>query len=310
MPVNSLDLEALLSPDEDFSDPVKRAATAQALRKQFDMGTLGQLMGLAPTVQAGGAMQEQAGGSLKLALAKQQAAKEAQIAAQQRAETARWQQMNYDQRERSNDALAGNRATTQGVAQQAAGRADTAASDVHDLRATQIREKQQTDQDKYLGALGTAENALVNVDRLLNHPGRKAAVGGSFLTSMVPGTDARDYKIKLGQMSGTAFMQAREGLKGAGQVTDFEGRKAEQAVTVLMDQTATEAAHQQALLDFRDAMQRSVMKLRQRAVESGATPDLLRNTEPNPAPGPGQAASPGPGAATVYKYDAQGRRVQ
>jgi hypothetical protein len=84
MPVNGLDLEALLNPDEDFSDPVKRQATAAALRRQQGLGMVGQLMGVQPTMQAGAAMQENAQGSLRSALAKQQAAKEAAARASER----------------------------------------------------------------------------------------------------------------------------------------------------------------------------------------------------------------------------------
>ena len=90
--MDGLDLEMLLSPDEDFSDPAKRQATAAALRRQYNMGTLGQLMGTQPTVAAGSAMQERAGGSLRSALAKQQAQKEAAA----RAEERRQAQMNAD----------------------------------------------------------------------------------------------------------------------------------------------------------------------------------------------------------------------
>lgn len=89
-----LDLELLLNPDEDFSDPAKRQATAAALRRQYDMGTLGQLMGTQPTVQAGSAMQEASQGSLRGALAKQQAAKEAAARAEERKQA----QANEDRR--------------------------------------------------------------------------------------------------------------------------------------------------------------------------------------------------------------------
>lgn len=98
-------LDAFLDPDEDFSVPEKRAATAAALRKQFNYGTLGQLMGVQPTQQAGSAMQEQSQGSLKLAMAKQQDAREAASRAAERQSDLEWKQMQYDQSERQNKAL-------------------------------------------------------------------------------------------------------------------------------------------------------------------------------------------------------------
>lgn len=70
-------LELLLDPEDQLADPIKRKATAAALRRQNAYGTLGQLMGVQPTQQAGVAIQEGAQQSLRSVLAKQQAAKEA-----------------------------------------------------------------------------------------------------------------------------------------------------------------------------------------------------------------------------------------
>jgi len=84
--------DELLNYDQDFSDPVSRAATAQALRRQYNYGTLGQLMGVDPTAKAGTAMQEGSMGSLKMALGKQNAMKEAKARqAEQDAAQKRWE---------------------------------------------------------------------------------------------------------------------------------------------------------------------------------------------------------------------------
>lgn len=48
---------------------------------------------------------------------------------------------------------------------------------------------------------------------------------------VAPGTPLGNLKGDLDQALGQSFMQAREGLKGGGQITDFEGRKAEEAYT-------------------------------------------------------------------------------
>jgi hypothetical protein len=68
-------LELLLS-DDALDTPEKAAATAAALRRQQKLGTLGTLMGVAPTQQVGAQLQEGAQTSLRAAMAKQQAAKE------------------------------------------------------------------------------------------------------------------------------------------------------------------------------------------------------------------------------------------
>ena len=87
--------EALLS-DDEIRDP---AAIAAALRRQQKLGTLGQLMGVAPTREVGGQMVEGAQTSLRSAMAKQQAAKEAAARAEERKQAqANWQaQMEREQ---------------------------------------------------------------------------------------------------------------------------------------------------------------------------------------------------------------------
>jgi hypothetical protein len=92
-------LELLLDPEDQLADPIKRKATAAALRRQNAYGTLGQLMGVQPTMQAGTAIQEGAQQSLRAALAKQQAAKEAAARKLEREQAqANWQaQMERDQ---------------------------------------------------------------------------------------------------------------------------------------------------------------------------------------------------------------------
>ena len=80
--------EALLAPEEEMLDtPEKQRALAAGLRRQHDLGTLFQLMGLPPTVQAGQSLQKQAMGGLDLALGKQSSAAESKRRAMERAQS-------------------------------------------------------------------------------------------------------------------------------------------------------------------------------------------------------------------------------
>lgn len=80
--------EALLAPEEEMLDtPEKQRALAAGLRRQHDLGTLFQLMGLPPTVQAGQALQKQSMGGLDLALNKQASAAESKRRAMERAQS-------------------------------------------------------------------------------------------------------------------------------------------------------------------------------------------------------------------------------
>ena len=71
------------------------------------------------------------------------------------------------------------------------------------------------------------------VNDLLAHPGKKMAVGMSSINPMnyIPGTDGKDFRVRLEQLQGQQFMQAFESLKGGGQITNVEGDKATRAIS-------------------------------------------------------------------------------
>ena len=71
------------------------------------------------------------------------------------------------------------------------------------------------------------------VNDLLAHPGKKMAVGMSSINPMnyIPGTDGKNFRVRLEQLQGQQFMQAFESLKGGGQITNVEGDKATRAIS-------------------------------------------------------------------------------
>ena len=88
-------------------------------------------------------------------------------------------------------------------------------------------------------AVESANNTLGLIEKLKTHPGLETSVGGKGLTGgllggwVMPGTDAADFHALLDQVKGGTFMQAYQGLKGAGQITEVEGKKAENAIARL-----------------------------------------------------------------------------
>ena len=70
---------------------------------------------------------------------------------------------------------------------------------------------------------------------------------------------------RINQLTGQAFLQAFEELKGAGQITEKEGEKATQAKTRLGEQAVGDADYRAALKEFRDEVVRLVKLARQRA---------------------------------------------
>lgn len=73
-----------------------------------------------------------------------------------------------------------------------------------------------------------------------------------------PGTAMGNFQADLAQASGQAFLQARQMLKGGGQITDFEGRRAEAAISRL--QVAAEKGDQDAFNDALDDFEAAVVE--------------------------------------------------
>jgi hypothetical protein len=112
-----------------------------------------------------------------------------------------------------------------------------------------------------------ANQTIALLDRLKTHPGRKMATGAS---SMVPadklaGTDARDFVALLGQLRGKQFLEAFNSLKGGGQITEVEGKKAEDAIATIQDRGQSEEAYLQAIEDLRGVIQQGVARAKQKA---------------------------------------------
>lgn len=74
--------------------------------------------------------------------------------------------------------------------------------------------------------LDSAEFINSQIDELVNHPAKKYSVGAASLVPVLPGTPQADFKARIKQIEGGAFLQAYETLRGAGQITEVEGEKA------------------------------------------------------------------------------------
>lgn len=114
--------------------------------------------------------------------------------------------------------------------------------------------------------LATAEQAIKELDALIEHPGLNEITGAfdQFRPSWSMRAEGRDALARFNQAKGRAFLQAYGMLKGGGQITEVEGLKAEQAMA-RMDRAQSEADFKQALKDFRDAVATGMDKLRQKA---------------------------------------------
>ena len=131
--------------------------------------------------------------------------------------------------------------------------------------AMELQEAEHLAQD----AIFKMDASLDIIDQAINHPGLDGSVG--LVQGHVPpwNNDTANFHAILAQIQGTAFLQAFESLKGGGQITEIEGRKAENAMARL-NRVQSEEGFKKSLNELREAIQSA----RERAIErSGGNVD-------------------------------------
>ena len=156
-----------------------------------------------------------------------------------------------------------------------------------DMKVQAQQQKLQAKQQKDISAMENADassaQALTLIDQIASHKGKSDAVGLSSVANVVaiPGSDRQDFLSKLDQLKGQQFLQAFQSLKGAGAITEVEGKKAEQAIANL-NAAQSEDQFDQALQEYRkvisDAQSRTQKNMAQynRAMEG----DVSQSVEP------------------------------
>jgi hypothetical protein len=114
------------------------------------------------------------------------------------------------------------------------------------------------------GAQKQAEVTSMKIDRLINDPNLDKAVGWtSYAPDALVPNSVISVRGQVRELMGGAFLEARQMLKGGGQITDYEGKKAEAAYTRM--ETAIRSSDpndfKQALADFKQAIADGVQKL-------------------------------------------------
>lgn len=135
----------------------------------------------------------------------------------------------------------------------------------------------QTTAEKAAGfATKTVEGRalLTQIDELRSHPGKSRSLG--MIEGNLPNfrldPNVADFRERVEQIEGGAFLQARQQLKGGGQITDYEGDRAAAAL-VRAKQAKTEAAFDRAMDDF----ERHVIDMYDAfATEAKQKPDNIR----------------------------------
>jgi hypothetical protein len=113
--------------------------------------------------------------------------------------------------------------------------------------------------------IDNADTAVKHVQELLNHPAFKSSVGmGVPGMKYVPGTAQADFRSRMDQIQGGAFLTAIDTLKGTGAITEVEGTKATAAKNRMATATS-EKAFNDAAKDFLDIMEQGVKQTYSRA---------------------------------------------
>jgi hypothetical protein len=136
-------------------------------------------------------------------------------------------------------------------------------------------EKRQAEVEKLSPAISQANDALKLIDRMVGTPdgkikpasGFKGAVGAGLGLRFIPGTSEADFQAMNDQITGGAFLQAFNDLKGGGAITEKEGEKATNAIT-RMKLSLSEKEYITAAREFQEVLRRGVENA-QRKIKSG-----------------------------------------
>lgn len=116
-----------------------------------------------------------------------------------------------------------------------------------------------------------AKQTIGLIDKLLAHPGFSTVVGAKGPTGVpaaagypIPGTDAANFVVLRNQLVGKQFLQAYETLKGTGQITEIEGKKATDAIA-RMDTSQSEDEFRKAAGEFRGVIEAGLARARDKA---------------------------------------------
>lgn len=127
--------------------------------------------------------------------------------------------------------------------------------------------------------LANADQTLGIINQVINHPGLESAVGIGMMnpTGFIPGTEATNFKVASDQLTGKAFLQAFQSLKGAGAITEQEGSKATAAIARL-NRAQSPDEYKKGVRELRDIVEDGAARARKQAAKA--------------APGGGAASTP------------------
>lgn len=118
--------------------------------------------------------------------------------------------------------------------------------------------------------IATAEQSIKQIDDLIKHPAFESSVGMTMLPGarFIEGTPQADFTARLDQLKGGAFLQAFQSLKGGGQITEVEGKKATDAIT-RMNKSQSESEFKTAAKEYQDIVKAGIQRAKTKAGNPG-----------------------------------------
>ena len=148
---------------------------------------------------------------------------------------------------------------------------------------------------KARSGLPVAENTFQTtkevIEKIRNHPGLEWGVGAPSYIPPIRGTSVQDFATLVEQAKGGAFMQAVQGMRGLGALTEQEGKAATAAIA-RMDRAQSRPAFLDALKDYESIMERGLAVQRRLAAVGQDQPQQPQLPQRGQQPPPGGEPSP------------------
>lgn len=103
--------------------------------------------------------------------------------------------------------------------------------------------------------------AIDTINQIRNHPGKQYGLGVAGVLPGIPGTQQKGFVSLVDQAKGKTFLEAFNSLKGGGQITEAEGRKATEALARL-DRAQRPEDFDKALSDLETVIQLGIQRSR------------------------------------------------
>lgn len=119
--------------------------------------------------------------------------------------------------------------------------------------------------------LAKADQSIKLIDDILSDKNLPIATGAMSVFTKIPGTPTYDVGQKMEQLKGKAFLEAFESLKGGGQITEVEGKKATDAIARLSSSQTT-SGYTAALKELREVIATGMESARAKAGQPTSSP--------------------------------------